>query len=237
MRKTVAAICLLTVGVLAPCALGVSGTSQIAQEEVLVDPGTAEIMGWPTGVTELVNDRSRTNGWNPWFSEWPNDVNHYEMHAATDQDLQRIIHKLAAIGTRPVVIKLNPAHEPSAVGFTTVLLEGNATPVLFSIGSQKIIDQWFSRLPDGRFGIHQFDEPPTAMPPTLTFFLAHPLFDLEALNFPVEIDIQADIANSFRESTPEDPRIHQIDQIIMEHKKRQEAESVAASQPQVNPSE
>ncbi len=238
MRKiTGIAACLLTIVCLATHALGISSTSHVAHEDQAVAPSTAEAMSWPAGTMALINDPDRTNGWNPWFSEWPNDVNHYELHAANDQDLHRIIQKLADIATRPVVIKLNPASEPSAIGFTTVLSEGNATPLLFSIGSQQRIDEWFGRLPDGRFGVHQFDEPPTALPPTLTLFLTHPLFDLEALDVPVGIEIHADITDSLRESTPDNPLFHQIDQFVLDHQERQEAEITGTSQPQTDISE
>ena len=53
--------------------LAMSGTSQVAWrgKAVAVQPD------WPEGVLDLVNDPLRTEGWNPWFSECPNDMNFY----------------------------------------------------------------------------------------------------------------------------------------------------------------
>lgn len=42
----------------------------------------AVLAAWPKGVEELVNDPTRTSGRHSTFSEWPNDVNHFnwELH-------------------------------------------------------------------------------------------------------------------------------------------------------------
>jgi hypothetical protein len=39
--------------------------------------GTARVGNSKGGSFDLVNDPLRTQGWNPWFSEWPNDMNFY----------------------------------------------------------------------------------------------------------------------------------------------------------------
>ena len=79
-------ILLLCVGRIA---IAAGGTSAIAQKghPVKVPPG------WPEGVGKIVNDDSRTSGWNSWFSEWPNDVNHYAFDIESTEELNRLIAK------------------------------------------------------------------------------------------------------------------------------------------------
>ena len=114
-------------------ALAMSGTSQVAW------PGkpVAAQPDWPAGVLDLVNDPLRTEGWNPWFSEWPNDVNYYTFKVSDTSDVNRLIAKLAAIKSAKARVFLYPGKEPRALAFTTVLDEGNGAAVVFSIGSQE----------------------------------------------------------------------------------------------------
>lgn len=48
---------------------------------------------WAEGVEELVNDASRTSGWNSCFSEWPSDVNLYAFDINSTDDLNRLMTK------------------------------------------------------------------------------------------------------------------------------------------------
>ncbi len=127
--------------------LAMSGTSQVAWRGKPV-PAQPD---WPAGVLELVNDPLRTEGWNPWFSEWPNDVNYYAFKVSGTNDVNRLIAKLAAIkGAKPQIL-LNPGKEARVLAFTTVLDEGNGAAVVFSIGSQERVNQWY-RAVEGRGG-------------------------------------------------------------------------------------
>ena len=88
-------------------------------------------------ISRPFSDRSKAIqdwGWNPWFSEWPNDVNHYEIKLRGQDDLKQIIQKLVAIRCDVVRIRLDPGKEPGALGFTTVLPKGNDTAAVFAIG-------------------------------------------------------------------------------------------------------
>src|SRR5512136_1443436 len=76
---------------------------------------------WPEGVLDLVNDPLRTDGWKPWFSEWPNDVDFYAFQVSGTNDVNRLIAKLAAIRSTEARVLLYPDKEPRALGFTTVL--------------------------------------------------------------------------------------------------------------------
>src|SRR5688500_7364686 len=109
---------------------GISGSRPVAW------PGQAVLddTGWPRGALELINDPARTEGWNPWFSGWPNDVHYYLFKTSTADDVNRLIRRLAAIQTN-VHLKLNPASEAGALAFTTGMKKGNGHAVVFALGN------------------------------------------------------------------------------------------------------
>ena len=125
-------------------AFGMSSTTRVAWPD---KPVVGE-NDWPEGTLALVNDPLRTEGWNPWFSEWPNDVNNYGFQVTNTADVNRLIQKLAAIKSTNAQIRFSADKEPKSLGFTTVLKDGNAIGVVFCIGSQARINEWFQRLPE-----------------------------------------------------------------------------------------
>jgi hypothetical protein len=155
-------------------------------------PGSpvAESPGWPAGVADLVNDPTRTSGWNSWFSEWPNDVNQYGFEIAKTDDLNRLIGKLAAIKSGARQIRLSYLEEPRSLGWVTRLPEDNKVTVIFSIGNQSQIDQWYKRVRKP-FGRMEFVAAPVAVPPTLTIFVQNDWVDLDALQIPQGIAVEA----------------------------------------------
>ena len=66
-------VCFAVILVHTNITLAGGGTRSIATagREAYVAPDSAE------GIADLVNDESRTSGWNSWFTEWPSDVRHY----------------------------------------------------------------------------------------------------------------------------------------------------------------
>ena len=193
---------IVLLGTFASLAWAAGGTDVVATSGayVLVPPG------WPPGTGEIVNDPCRTKGWNPLFSEWPNDVHHYALVIDSTDDLNRLIAKLAGIKSDLQQIRLSCQTEPRSLGFVTSMPEDNGISVLFTIGDQKQIDDWFKQLEDSddnhdlvttlvkgvvvptpdrrtekQFGKMTFAFAPTAIPPTLTVFVQNPLVDLEQL--------------------------------------------------------
>ena len=71
---------------------------------------------WPEGVVELVNDRCRTEGWNSWFTEWPNDVNQYGYAVESTADVNRLIGKLAKVESDVLQVHLSFLKEPRGLG-------------------------------------------------------------------------------------------------------------------------
>ena len=99
--------------------------------------------GWPQGTAAIVNDPGRTTGWNDWFSEWPNDVNQYAFEIKNVADVNRLIEKLAAIKSDLREVRLSYLSEPSGLGWVTHLPKGNGFPVIFSVGDQGRINDWY----------------------------------------------------------------------------------------------
>jgi len=162
------------------------GTSTVASK------GNAAYVSadWAEGVGELVNDESRTTGWNPWFTEWPNDVNQYAFEIQSRDDLNRLITKLAAIKSDLRQIRLSYLKEPKGLGWVTRVPEGNGIPVIFSIGNQSRIDEWYEQLRQP-FGVMEFTAAPVAVPPTLTIFVQNEAVTLKDLSIPESIDVSA----------------------------------------------
>src|SRR6476620_11318347 len=74
----------------------IAGFSPVASEGQKVE----ENLQWPAKMIDVVNDPARTVGWNSWFSECPNDVNHYAFVAKSTDDLNRVLKKLAGVDAK-----------------------------------------------------------------------------------------------------------------------------------------
>ena len=68
-RQLLARVLSLTFLMTAPATLVAAGTDIVATKGQPVVVASS----WPKGVGDLVNDPSRTSGWNSWFAEWPNE--------------------------------------------------------------------------------------------------------------------------------------------------------------------
>src|SRR5688572_785970 len=104
------------------CAMSMASTSLFAMSgsTPVAWPGKPVLndSGWPGGSVELINDPVRTEGWNPWFSGWPSDVNYYLFKVSDSNEVNRLIRRLVAIQTN-VYLKLNPASEAGPLAFST----------------------------------------------------------------------------------------------------------------------
>jgi hypothetical protein len=201
----------------------VSSTSQVAFEGQQIPKEASSSYRWPSGVLDLVNHPLRANGWNPWFSEWPNDVTHYEIKLRDTDDLNRIVKKLAAIDCERVHIQLRAGTEPRSLGFSTSLPKGNGIPAMFSIGSQGILDEWYSRLPETEtgvrvFGVNRHTKKPMALPPTLPLYVGNDAIDLTKLTLPPRVESSADVSDAYRKEHRDDPVVKAIDAFIVAQK-------------------
>lgn len=203
-------------------AWGIAGYSQVAS------PGTAaeEELGWPAKIVDLLNDPARTVGWNFWFSECPNDVNHYAFAAKNTDDLNRLIKKLAATKAKGMSVTLALGKEFPAGGFS-FLKPGNGIPAVLAFGNQTRLNQWYSHLdvvePGVRqFGVHRYTEPPKAMPPTLTIYVEHPAVDLTKLAIPAEVNVVASLSKEDRETRKDDEAVKAIDRLLERRRRASE---------------
>ena len=161
---------------------------------------------WPEGVAELVNDPSRTTGWNDWFSEWPNDVNQYALEAQSLEDVNRLIAKLAAVKSDLKEIRLCVMKEPAGLGWVTSIPQGNKIPAMFTLGDQSRVDQWYASVRKP-FGVMEFEACPVAVPPTLTLFVQNPIIDLDQLMIPKEIRVlEGYVPSGFHKSNTKQER-------------------------------
>jgi len=183
-RLLTVALCLAFVLSVRDDALARGGTDMVATkgQPAHVSPS------WPEGVSELVNAASRTSGWKSWFSEWPNDVNQYAFEIKSTDELNRLIEKLAAIKSDLRQIRLSHLKEPNGLGWVTRVPEGNGIAVIFSIGDQARIDEWFKSVRKP-FGVMEFIATPVAVPPTLTIFVQNKVVKLDELKIPEGIDV------------------------------------------------
>jgi hypothetical protein len=178
--------CVIIIG-LAPVQLfAAGGTTSVATKG---NPAAVSA-DWPAGVGEIVNDPARTSGWNSWFTEWPNDVNQYGFEIATNDDLIRLIHKLASVKSEVRQIRLSHLKEPQTLGWVTSLPKGNNIAVIFSIGDQSRIDEWYKHVRKP-FGTMEFLAAPVAVPPTLTIFVQNDAINLETLQIPKGITVSS----------------------------------------------
>lgn len=177
-------LCLASVFSVTDQLLAAGGTSVVATKGRATYVSTT----WPEGVGELANDPLRTSGWNSWFTEWPNDVNQYAFEIKSTDDLNRVIARLVAIKTDLRQIRLSHLTEPNGLGWVTRLPEGNGIPVIFSIGDQARIDEWYKHVRKP-FGVMEFTAAPVAVPPTLTIFVQNESVKLKELKIPEGIDV------------------------------------------------
>jgi hypothetical protein len=210
-------VCLIAVVVLtvvAQTALGIAGFDSVASEGQPVQ----EELGWPAKIVDLVNDPVRTVGWNFWFSECPNDVNHYALAAKNTDDFNRLIKKLADTKAKGMAVQLSLGKEFPAGGFA-FLKPGNGIPAVVAFGNQVKINQWYSHLEQiepgvRKWGVHRFTAPPKAMPPTLTIYVEHPAVDLARLEIPAAVSVAASVSKEEREKRQDDEALKAIDQLL-----------------------
>ncbi len=149
---------LLTIVLVSPCwALG--GKDRVATEGHPVHGRPS----WPAGVTEFLNAPSRTFGWNRWQTGTPSDVDSYEFRVANIAEWNHLIEKFGGIQADDLVIVLVLPAEGD---------ESTRTGASLMLGDQDRIDRWFEHLKSDEtgnriYGVHRYDEPPVAMPPTL----------------------------------------------------------------------
>lgn len=166
--------------------IAAAGTDIVARPGQEVRP----LDTWPQGLGELLNDPTRTDGWNDWFSEWSNDVCHYAFDVKSMDDVNRLLETFGKIESKVHQVHLCCKSEPDALGWVTRLPEKNGIAVLYSAGDQARVDQWYGHVRKP-FGQIEFTAAPVAVPPTLTLFVANEKIDLDQLRIPEGIEVIA----------------------------------------------
>jgi hypothetical protein len=195
----------------------IAGFSPVAaQGQPLEDDGQ-----WPAKMVDVLNDPARTVGWNFWFSECPNDVNHYAFVAKSTDDVNRVLKKLAAVDAKGMAVVLALGKEFPVGGFA-FLRKGNNAAAVLAFGNQSRINQWYIHLktPEGepgvkKFGVNRYTEPPKAMSPTLTIYVENPAVEVEKLVIPAALTVSATITKEEREARKDEPTLKAIDALLL----------------------
>lgn len=154
--------------------------------------------GWPEGVLNLVNHPLRTHGWQGFFSECQNDSQYFGIEIMSPADMHRAIKAFATIESKDLVIQLNP-------GGLRQACRRNRGPLHAwkSEGHRRVV-----RAPAGpenserRFGIHSFQKPPPAQPPTLFLYVGHRAVDLRKLRIPSQVKLAAPLSAVWKKKIP-----------------------------------
>jgi hypothetical protein len=202
----------------------IAGFSPVAAEGQRVEANGQ----WPAKMMDVVNDPARTVGWNFWFSECPNDVNHYAFVAKSTDDINRVLKKLAAVDAKGMTVVLALGKE-YPVGNFSFLRKGNNAAAVLIFGNQSIINQWYVHLkePEGepgvkKFGVNRYTEPPKAMSPTLTIYVENPAVEVEKLVIPATLTVAAAITKEEREARKDAAILKAIDAILLKRQKSME---------------
>lgn len=147
----------------------------------------AKQYAWPKGTLELINHSLRKEGWHFFFSELPNDGNTFGYRVKTVEEANSLIAAAAKVeGTKPSVVLSSERF------FRYNKDDKGEYDASFAVGSQKILNEWWERLPAGKqFGVSTYPTPPTVQPPTLILYVGARPFDLKKLDIPKGIKAAA----------------------------------------------
>ena len=171
---------------LAASALAAAGTQQVCSKGDAIGEPTAADRGWAKGVLDILNDPLRGDGWNPWFTELPNDVEYFKLHARTMDDVNRLIAKLSKI--EGAQIRISPESEVR-IGWTAARPRGPDPALVLAIGSETVRAKWRKYLEksekasDHKRQLMSFGGG-KALPATLIVYAGNPIIDLEKLKVP-----------------------------------------------------
>jgi len=223
-------------------AWAIAWTEQVAVPGTAVTKQVADEHGWPAGVLELINDSCRTTGWQPIFSELPNDVEYYLLDVKSADDVARIVEKFSAIKASQLRVILSLGDEVRTVPYVLKFARGQGAGGVLVLGSQKVLDAWHLRAPDNPLEIRLLEQRPVASPPTLKLYVGCAAVDLSKLKLPASIEVlwnyepsPEDVADGKQKGTdgttlPEHvlPRLDAVRQFVADHQaKRQLASSEA----------
>jgi hypothetical protein len=207
---------------LALSAIAMSSTEQVAWSGKLIQP----VAGWPDGTLKLINDASRTDGWNHWFSQLPNDVNHYGFVFHSTEDLSRVMESFAAIKSTNLTVSLDPNRQAASSDLSQDPKLGRRLVAVLALGNQTVLDGWYKNLKEVRpgvrkFGVHEYIEPPVALTPTFTLYVGNPVVDLEKVNIPPHVKVQAYVSDDYRKENGDLRVIQIIDDFVAKHRAKQ----------------
>jgi hypothetical protein len=226
----IAVFCTVPLAVLAR-----SVTTIVAKEGEPVGADMARHYGWSDGTLGLINHRLRWIGWHYSFAMNAGDETHYAFRAKQPEQVQEIVESFAQLEASAPLLILDPRREPPS-GTMGLIRTNNNVAAVFSIGSQKIVDDWYRQLPkdpsgNRKSGKETYAKPPVARGPRLILYVAGPAVVLSQIKLPLRVNVIAPIADSLRKEHANDPVLQKIDLFVLEHSTKQEAAKKRATEP------
>lgn len=191
-----------------------AGTEHIASKGAPVSAEHAKACGWPDGVMEIVNDPCRGDGWNPWFTELPNDNEYYELHMRTMDEINNLLAKLGRI--RGARVLISPESEVR-IGWTAMRPRDQDPAIVFVIGSETARSRWRNQLAKSKKDeTHKLQllrvGGPKALPATIIIYAGNPVIDLDKLQIPKGVAVDA-------EKRPRSAGTAKIEEFVRKHNK------------------
>jgi hypothetical protein len=219
----------LTLALASTTAIAFSMIETFVREPDHLTKEKVERYDWPEGVLEFVNNPFRTIGKSTWWHDAPNDTVTFEFNPAIIDELNDLIAAFGAIESDSKRIQISPLPEHQVRVQTIQSVRGGnpeAVPTVkpgtlatFRIGSQRIKDAWYEKLPETEpgvreWGVHRYTESPTAAPPTLTIYVGNPSIDLSELQIPKGIETEHAASEKYRSDRTNDPLLTKIDEFV-----------------------
>ncbi len=202
-------------------------------QRVLADKGkpiskqVAEHHDWPAGTLELVNHPLRLKAWKIVRGTTAGDKTSFAFTPRTPEQVQTVLDLYArTVAADGGWVRINARPHP-AKSFTTPLGPDLGVAIILNMGSQKLVDDWFHRLPktgDGKraYKNRVMDHPPGVLPTTLEIYGANKGVDLTKLVLPKNLAFVVAVTKEEREANPDDPRIKAVDQFAAKFAKQAE---------------
>ena len=181
----------------------------------------AEDGEWPAGALTLVNDPARTGYTQAVWSDGPNHWTSYLMKVENPEDVQRLVNLLADIRVTRTVIRLSAVEVEDSD-------QWDVTAADVSIGSNRLLREWYERLPEvepgvKKFGVNRYTEQPGDLPVYLTLLVRHKAVKLRKLDVPLRVEVEpahdVEIAHKNSQTTT---TIKKIDSYVATHKAKRE---------------
>jgi hypothetical protein len=170
---------------------------------------SARTWEWPGGSLLLANHPLRMEQWHPMWGDSANDRQQFGYQIKHTADANGLTVTLGAVEGEPPVLELSPLRE-----FKGFLEKDGSYQATFSVGSQKLANEWFANR-DGRPARGKvLAAAPKIAPPTMTLYLGDRRVDVGSLQVPARVRVKSAVTPEQRENALLAPIIERIDALV-----------------------